>query len=324
MLRKSCYDIVKIKVLWRYKMKKPVLVVLAAGIGSRYGGLKQMDPVGRYDEAIIEYSVFDAIEAGFEEVIFIINHKIENDFKEIIGKRAEPFIRVQYAFQELDDVPCEIVIPKDRVKPFGTAHAVYAARHLIQGPFAIINADDYYGKEAFAQLYTFLKDEKKSERAYAMVGYMLKNTVTENGYVSRGICSLDEDENLKNVVERVHIEKRPQDIAYLEEQQWTTLPEETIVSMNMWGLKPSFLEEVEATIVDFLSAALEANPLKSEFYLPYVVDQMVQKEKAQVKVLKTSEKWYGVTYQEDKKTVVEAINTMIDEGKYPEKLWRTK
>lgn len=305
-------------------MKKTVLVVLAAGIGSRYGGLKQMDPVGRYDEAIIEYSVFDAIEAGFEEVIFIINHKIENDFKEIIGKRVELFIRVQYAFQELDDVPCEIVIPKDRVKPFGTAHAVYAARHLIQGPFAIINADDYYGKEAFAQLYTFLKDEKKSERAYAMVGYMLKNTVTENGYVSRGICSLDEDENLKNVVERVHIEKRPQDIAYLEEQQWTTLPEETIVSMNMWGLKPSFLEEVEATIVDFLSAALEANPLKSEFYLPYVVDQMVQKEKAQVKVLKTSEKWYGVTYQEDKKTVVEAINTMIDEGKYPEKLWRIK
>jgi UTP-glucose-1-phosphate uridylyltransferase len=324
MLRKSCYDIDKIKLLWRYKMKKTVLVVLAAGIGSRYGGLKQMDPVGRYDEAIIEYSVFDAIEAGFEEVIFIINHKIENDFKEIIGKRVELFIRVQYAFQELDDVPCEIVIPKDRVKPFGTAHAVYAARHLIQGPFAIINADDYYGKEAFAQLYTFLKDEKKSERAYAMVGYMLKNTVTENGYVSRGICSLDEDENLKNVVERVHIEKRPQDIAYLEEQQWTTLPEETIVSMNMWGLKPSFLEEVEATIVDFLSAALEANPLKSEFYLPYVVDQMVQKEKAQVKVLKTSEKWYGVTYQEDKKTVVEAINTMIDEGKYPEKLWRIK
>jgi NDP-sugar pyrophosphorylase family protein len=305
-------------------MKKPVLVVLAAGIGSRYGGLKQMDPVGRHGEAIIEFSVFDAIEAGFEEVIFIINHKIEEDFKEIIGKRMEPFIRLQYAFQELEDIPESIKIPKDRVKPFGTAHAVYAARHLIKGPFAIINADDYYGKEAYIKLFDFLSDTTKDGTDYAMVGYLLKNTVTENGYVSRGICSLDTDENLENVVERIHIEKRAKDIAYLEEEVWTSLDGETIVSMNMWGLKPSFLEEVEGTIVDFLTKALKMNPLKSEFYLPYVVDQMVQKDTANVKVLKTDEKWYGVTYQEDKATVVEAINQMIDQGKYPEKLWRER
>lgn len=305
-------------------MKKPVLVVLAAGIGSRYGGLKQMDPVGRHGEAIIEFSVFDAIEAGFEEVIFIINHKIEKDFKEIIGKRMEPFIRLQYAFQELEDIPESIKIPKDRVKPFGTAHAVYAARHLIKGPFAIINADDYYGKEAYIKLFDFLSDTTKDGTDYAMVGYLLKNTVTENGYVSRGICSLDTDENLENVVERIHIEKRAKDIAYLEEEVWTSLDDETIVSMNMWGLKPSFLEEVEGTIVDFLTKALKTNPLKSEFYLPYVVDQMVQKDTANVKVLKTNEKWYGVTYQEDKATVVEAINQMIDQGKYPEKLWRER
>ncbi len=305
-------------------MKKPVLVVLAAGIGSRYGGLKQMDPVGRHGEAIIEFSVFDAIEAGFEEVIFIINHKIEKDFKEIIGKRMEPFIRLRYAFQELEDIPESIKIPKDRVKPFGTAHAVYAARHLIKGPFAIINADDYYGKEAYIKLFDFLSDTTKDGTDYAMVGYLLKNTVTENGYVSRGICSLDTDENLENVVERIHIEKRAKDIAYLEEEVWTSLDDETIVSMNMWGLKPSFLEEVEGTIVDFLTKELKTNPLKSEFYLPYVVDQMVQKDTANVKVLKTDEKWYGVTYQEDKAMVVEAINQMIDQGKYPEKLWRTK
>lgn len=305
-------------------MKKPVLVVLAAGIGSRYGGLKQMDPVGRHGEAIIEFSVFDAIEAGFEEVIFIINHKIEKDFKEIIGKRMEPFIRLQYAFQELEDIPESIKIPKDRVKPFGTAHAVYAARHLIKGPFAIINADDYYGKEAYIKLFDFLSDTTKDGTDYAMVGYLLKNTVTENGYVSRGICSLDTDENLENVVERIHIEKRVKDIAYLEEEVWTSLDDETIVSMNMWGLKPSFLEEVEGTIVDFLTKALKTNPLKSEFYLPYVVDQMVQKDTANVKVLKTDEKWYGVTYQEDKAMVVEAINQMIDQGKYPEKLWRER
>ena len=302
-------------------MKKPVLVVLAAGIGSRYGGLKQMDPVGRHGEAIIEFSVFDAIEAGFEEVIFIINRKIEKDFKAIIGKRVEPFIRVQYAFQELEDVPEGVTIPAERAKPFGTAHAVYAARNLIEGPFAIINADDYYGQEAFAKLYAFLSDSTKGDTDYAMVGYLLKNTVTENGYVSRGICSLDAESNLENVVERVHIEQRAHDIAYLEENVWTSLDDETIVSMNMWGLRPSLLEEIDATIVDFLTKALKTNPLKSEFYLPFVVDQMVQKDKANVKVLTTREKWYGVTYQEDKAMVVEAISQMIDSGKYPEKLW---
>ncbi len=305
-------------------MNKPVLVVLAAGIGSRYGGLKQMDPVGRNGEAIIEYSVFDAIEAGFEDVIFIINHKIEKDFKDIIGQRVEPYISVQYAFQELEDIPESIKAPKDRVKPFGTAHALYAARHLIKGPFAIINADDYYGQEAYIKLFDFLSDTTKDQTDYAMVGYQLKNTVTENGYVSRGICSLDTDENLENVVERVHIEKGAKDIAYLENEVWITLPEETIVSMNMWGLKPSLIEEIEGTIVDFLKEALKVNPLKGEFYLPYVVDQMVQKSKANVKVLKTNEKWYGVTYQEDKAMVVEAISQMIDAGKYPEKLWRIK
>ncbi len=305
-------------------MKKPVLVVLAAGIGSRYGGLKQMDPVGRHGEAIIEYSVFDAIEAGFEEVIFIINRKIEADFKEVIGQRVEPFIRVQYAFQELSDVPHGIVIPEGRTKPFGTAHAVYAARTLIQGPFAIINADDYYGKQAFVQLYDFLSDESKKNDDYAMVGYLLKNTVTENGYVSRGVCQLNDKEALEKVDERTHIEKREDGIAFLEENQWTALPDDCIVSMNMWGLRVSVVDEIEDTLEAFLAQSLQENPLKSEFYLPCVVDTMIQKGRANVQVLKTEDKWYGVTYQEDKQMVVDAMSDMIDAGHYPEKLWEVK
>ncbi len=302
-------------------MKKPILVVMAAGIGSRYGGLKQTDPVGKHGELIIDYSVYDASRAGFEKVIFIINRRIEKDFKEIIGDRLGRHIEVEYAFQELTDIPDTIHIPNDRVKPLGTAHAVYAARHLIDAPFAVINADDYYGKEAFAQIYDYLSQSSLGEYDYTMVGYYLKNTVTEHGYVSRGVCRVDDQSNLVEVVERVHIEKHDNHIAYLEEEVFTKLPEETIVSMNMWGFGQSFVKEIEDTLEGFLIENLKSNPLKCEFFLPYVVDRMIQDKRCQVNVLTTEEKWYGVTYSQDKEIVVDAIGSMIKAGKYPEKLW---
>lgn len=308
--------------------KEPILVVMAAGIGSRYGGLKQTDPVGSHGELIIDYSVYDAVRAGFKKVVFIINHKIEKDFKEIIGDRLTKFLQVEYAFQELEDVPEGIELPKDRVKPLGTAHAIYAARKVIDAPFAVINADDYYGVDAFSTMYTYLcnisKREKNNHYEYAMVGYRLGNTVTENGYVSRGVCNVDKESNLLRVEERVHIETKEEGIMYLEEGVFHPLAEETIVSMNMWGLQPSLVKRIEATMFAFLEKGMKENPLKCEYFLPFVVDDMIQTNMCSVKVLPTEEKWYGVTYSEDKEAVVCAIENMVKEGKYPQKLWEEK
>lgn len=303
-------------------MKDPILVVMAAGIGSRYGGLKQTDPVGAHGELIIDYSVYDAIQAGFGKVIFIINRKIESDFKSIIGDRLSEHIEVAYAYQELTDVPEGVNMPAERVKPLGTAHAVYSARHLIDAPFAVINADDYYGTDAFIQIYDWLSQSSLGESDHAMVGYQLMNTVTDNGYVSRGVCSTDSASYLCDVTERTHIEKRNDGIEYLDDSDhWQPLSRDTIVSMNMWGLTPSFVREIEENIEDYLNEGLKTNPLKCEYFLPYVVDQMIKTDKSTVKVLATGEKWYGVTYAEDKAAVVKALAEMTSNGRYPEKLW---
>ncbi len=303
-------------------MNKPILVVMAAGIGSRYGGLKQTDPVGANGELIIDYSVYDAKKAGFGKVIFIINRKIEGDFKELIGNRLQAHIDVEYAYQELADVPEGIDMPAERIKPLGTAHAIYSARHLIDAPFAVINADDYYGSDAFTKIYDYLSQSSLGDYSYAMVGYHLKNTVTDHGYVSRGVCSTDQGNLLTNIVERTHIEKRDGQIAYLSnENDWITLDSDTTVSMNMWGFTETLVKEINLTLFDYLTNALRENPLKCEFFLPFVVDQMIRHDKCTVQVEKTDEKWYGVTYSEDKEAVVKALANMTSSGKYPKFLW---
>lgn len=305
-------------------MKEPILVIMAAGIGSRYGGLKQMDAIGPGGELIIDYSIYDAIEAGFKKVVFIINRKIEKEFKEIIGHRLNEFIDVNYAFQEITDVPDEVHIPKERIKPWGTAHAIYSARNYIDAPFAVINADDYYGKDAFYQMYKALKSDKMNMDRFVMVGYQLKNTVTEHGYVSRGVCKVNEYGILEDVVERARIEMKDGELYYVEEEQWTKLDDNQTVSMNMWGFTTEIIETIGSDIADFLNEKIEENPLKCEYYLPYVVNQMVSEQKIKVDVLSTKEKWYGVTYKDDKEKVVNALNQMVDAGRYPSLLWKNK
>lgn len=301
-------------------MKKPILVVLAAGMGSRYGGLKQIDPVGQSGEKIIDYSVYDAIDAGFERVVFIINHKIEKDFKELVGAEIEKHAEVRYAFQELTDLPAGVTIPADRQKPWGTSHAVYAARDLLDAPFAVINADDFYGREAYHQIYHFLTETAEREDEYCMIGYLVKNTVTDKGSVSRGVCETQEG-YLTAIVERTKIESRKDGIVYLEDDQAYPLADDTVVSMNLFGFKPSIVREIQNRIVGYLNEKLPANPLKCEYFLPATVDSLLKEGKATVKVLPTTEKWYGVTYHEDKAEVVAALKALAEQGKYPKSLW---
>lgn len=305
-------------------MNKPVLVVLAAGMGSRYGGMKQIDPVGPNGELIIDYSIYDARRAGFETVIFIIKHEIEEVFKQAIGSRMEQVMNVKYAFQQLDDLPEGFAVPEGRVKPWGTSHAVLAARDLIDGPFAVINSDDYYGPEAFKVVYDYLSTHADDEKLhYCMVGYKLANTVTENGSVARGVCVTNEDEYLVNIDERTRIETFADgSIKYTEDgENWVTLPGDTPVSMNLWGYGKSFVQETQDRFAGFLAENLPKNPLKCEFYLPLVVSALLAEDKADVKVLRSSDKWFGVTYKEDKPGVVAGIRRKVDEGLYPEKLW---
>ena len=301
-------------------MKKPILVVLAAGMGSRYGGLKQIDPVGQSGEKIIDYSVYDAIDAGFERVVFIINHKIEKDFKELVGAEIEKHAEVRYAFQELTDLPAGVTIPADRQKPWGTSHAVYAARDLLDAPFAVINADDFYGREAYHQIYHFLTETAEREDEYCMIGYLVKNTVTDKGSVSRGVCETQEG-YLTAIVERTKIESRKDGIVYLEDDQAYPLADDTVVSMNLFGFKPSIVREIQNRIVGYLNEKLPTNPLKCEYFLPATVDSLLKEGKATVKVLPTTEKWYGVTYHEDKAEVVAALKALAEQGKYPKSLW---
>ena len=301
-------------------MKKPILVVLAAGMGSRYGGLKQIDPVGQSGEKIIDYSAYDALDAGFERVVFIINHKIEKDFKELVGAEIEKHAEVRYAFQELTDLPAGVTIPEDRQKPWGTSHAVYAARDLLDAPFAVINADDFYGREAYHQIYQFLTETADKDDEYCMIGYLVKNTVTDKGSVSRGVCET-KNGYLTAIVERTKIESRKDGIVYLENDQAYPLADDTVVSMNLFGFKPSIVREIKDRIVGYLNEKLPTNPLKCEYFLPATVDALLKEGKATVKVLPTKEKWYGVTYHEDKAEVVAALKALADQGKYPKSLW---
>ena len=306
-------------------MKKPILVVMAAGIGSRYGGLKQMDPVGNHGQVIMDYSLFDARRAGFETVVFIIKHEIEEDFKRLVGSRIEKVMEVRYAFQQLDNLPAGYSVPEGRTKPWGTSHAILSAKDVIDAPFAVINADDYYGPEAFKVIYDYLvaNPDKDGMYEYAMVGYLLKNTVTENGHVARGVCVTNANGYLDSVTERTHIEKTETGARFTEDDgaTWTDLSGDTVVSMNLWGFTPSFLKETEDRFAAFLDKALVENPLKGEYFLPSVVSQLIAEDKARVKVLHSHDKWYGVTYKEDKPVVVAAIKAMTESGLYPDNLW---
>ena len=306
-------------------MNKPVLVVLAAGMGSRYGGLKQMDSVAGHGQSIIDYSIYDARRAGFEKVIFVIKRALEEDFRRLVGDRIARGIQVEYAFQELDDLPAGYAVPAGRKKPWGTTHAVLAARDLIHGPFAVINSDDYYGPEAFRLIYDFLstQDEAAVPQRYAMVSYLLGNTVTDNGSVARGVCRVGEDGLLREVVEHTRIEKDGSDARSTLDggETWVHLPGSTPVSMNFWGFQRSFVDEGEARFPEFLDRILAENPEKGEFYLPLLVSRLIGEGKAQVRVLPSEDKWYGVTYREDKPGVVAALADMTARGLYPENLW---
>ena len=304
-------------------MNKPVLVIMAAGMGSRYGGLKQLDPVGNHGQLIIDYSIYDARRAGFETVVFVIKPEIEEDFKRCIGDRVSKSMDVRYAYQLKEDLPEGYCVPEERRKPWGTAHAALAARNVVDGPFAVINADDYYGPEAFREIYGYLSAHADGDvYEYVMVGYLLKNTVTENGTVARGVCEETADNFLTRVTERTKIEKgEPPRYTEDDGQTWTELSEDTIVSMNMWGFTRSFLDEAWARFPTFLDKALAENPAKAEYFLPTVVSQLIDEGKARVKVLRSEDKWYGVTYREDKPTVVSAIAEKTASGLYPDRLW---
>ena len=306
---------------------KPILVVMAAGMGSRYGGLKQIDPVGSCGEAILDYSLYDAHEAGFETAVIIIKDAIRKDFMDTVGKRLERSpMEIRYAYQELDKLPKGFAVPEGRTKPWGTCHAVLCAKEVIgDAPIAVINADDYYGKSAFRTIYQALeRAEDGAVYDYCMVGYLLGNTVTENGSVARGVCQTDAEGRLMNIQERTRIEQYPGGIHYTEDggESWTDLPENTVVSMNMWGFTPSFLEEAQTRFPTFLDQAMAENPQKAEFYLPAAVSQLLAEGKAQVRVLESPDKWYGVTYAADKPQVVAALKDMTAQGKYPDGLWK--
>lgn len=304
--------------------RKPVLVIMAAGMGSRYGGLKQIDPVDKEGHIIMDFSIFDARKAGFEKVIFIIKKENEKDFRESIGDRMSKIMEVDYAFQELTNLPEGFEVPEGRVKPFGTGHAILSCIDKIDGPFAVINADDYYGSHAFSAIYQYLSTHEDDDKyRYTMVGYVLGNTLTENGHVARGVCETDEHGYLTGIQERTHIEKRGNGAAYTEDDgaTFTDIPIDSIVSMNMWGFTASILKELKERFPLFLKENLKKNPLKCEYFLPSVVGELLEEGKATVEVLKSEDKWYGVTYKEDKPVVVAAIQKLKDEGKYPQKLW---
>ena len=306
-------------------MSAPVLVVMAAGMGSRYGGLKQIDPVDENGNIIIHYSLFDAYRAGFRTAVFVIKPELEETFKEVIGPKVPEKMEIKYVYQTLDDLPEGYGIPEGRTKPWGTAHAALAARSVVDGPFAIINSDDYYGVDAFKTIYDYLCSHPDSPDCYeyAMVGYLLKNTVTENGSVARGICTSDAEGYLDTITERTKIVKGEAMPRFTEDDgaTWTDLPGDTIVSMNMWGFTRSYLDEAEARFPAFLAQTMQTDPLKGEYYLPGVVSQLLDEKKARVRVLSSTDKWHGVTYKEDKPAVVNALAQMRRSGLYPMNLW---
>ena len=302
-------------------MQKPTLAIMAAGMGSRFGGLKQIAPVDDQGHIIIDFSLYDAKKAGFEQVVFIIKHSIEQDFKAMIGSRMEQFFDVKYVYQELDCLPEGFSIPQGRTKPWGTGHAVACLDGTVDGPFAVINADDFYGRTAIAEIYDFLKEERPANE-HAMVGYLVRNTVTENGHVARGICQTDGG-YLTAITERTHIEKRGCDAAFTEDgQHFEHLPGDTIVSMNLWGFQAPILNEFTGRFSGFLEERLPKDPTTCEFFLPSVVDAQIREKLGTIRVLPTEETWYGVTYREDLQTVVDMVARMKRQGVYPQELWR--
>ncbi len=306
-------------------MKKPTLVIMAAGMGSRFGGLKQIEPVSDKGEIILDFSLYDAVMAGFKKAIFIIKKENEEAFRALVDERAGKHIGVEYAFQCLDDLPEGYFVPEGREKPWGTAHAVLAARRLADGPIAVINADDYYGPGAFQSIYQFLETACDSDKYdFCMAGYNIENTLTENGYVSRGVCQTSEEGLLKEITERTKIQWQGDKIVYTEDEgaTWQELPRGTVVSMNFWGFTQSMMKEMEERFPAFLDNALKENPMKGEYFLPGVVDQLIKEGKARVKVLRSQDRWYGVTYKEDKDSVVSALQSMKDKGEYPDVLWK--
>lgn len=300
-------------------MQEPTLVILAAGMGSRFGGLKQITPVDGHGHVIIDFSLYDAYRAGFRKVAFIIKHEIEDDFKEFIGRRMEKYFDVKYIYQQLDRLPAGYGVPEGRVKPWGTGHAVLCAASAVDGPFAVINSDDFYGRSAYTALYDYLVSDKP-ENEHAMVAYLLKNTVTENGYVARGICRA-EDGYLTDVVERTHIEKRGADAAYTEDGEiFVMLPGSTQVSMNCWAFSHSMMDELTKRFPAWLDENLPVNPMKCEYFLPFVANALIKAGEGRVKVLNCHETWYGVTYKEDLGKFEEAMAVMRRKGIYPESL----
>ena len=303
-------------------MTKPTLVIMAAGMGSRYGGLKQVEPVSDQGEIIIDFSLYDAMLAGFEDVVFIIKKEIEADVRARIDEGAGRRLKIKYVFQEIEGLPPGYQVPEGRIKPWGTCHAVLAAKDAVAGNFAVINADDFYGAGGFRQMYEELLIAKDKEHYdYSMVGYKLENTLTEYGYVSRGVCSIGSDGNLAGVDERLKIMWRDGKVQYEDEEGWHEVSADDTVSMNFWGFTPSILKEIEDEFPVFLNAALEKDPLKSEYLLPRKVDELLKEGKATVKVLSTDDRWFGVTYKEDREHVIAAVRAMKDKGLYPEKLW---
>lgn len=300
-------------------MKEPILVVMAAGMGSRFGGLKQIMPVDNQGHPILDFSLFDARRAGFKRVVFIIKKAIEEDFKKAVGNRMERFFQVEYVFQEADRLPEGYSVPEGRKKPWGTGHAIACCRGVVDAPFAVINADDFYGAGSFQTIYNYLS-EKRCDTEYAMVGYKLRNTVTENGAVARGICTV-KNGMLTDVTERVKIEKRGDAAAYLEDGKEFPLSGDETVSMNFWGFSPKILDELWERFPAFLDERLKQDPLTCEYYLPSVANAVLQENLGTVRVLECSEVWHGVTYREDLDSVVEAIANLKKAGVYPELLW---
>ena len=297
---------------------KPTLLILAAGIGSRYGGIKQMDKIGPSGESIIDYSIFDAIRAGFEKVVFVLNPNIEKDFKEIYEARLKGKIETGYVLQEVKAVPKGVPVNTARVKPWGTGHAVLVAKDIVNEPFAVINADDFYGKQAFEMISSFLSETENNSDKYAMVGYKLENTLSENGSVSRGVCQT-ENGFLTDVVERTSITVEDDIVVYNDDGEKVEIDGNSVVSMNFWGFSPLFFDQLERDFTNFMDE--NAHELKAEFFIPSVVNDLIEDDEASISMLTSNDQWFGVTYQEDKEVTISKVKELTGKGVYPVNLW---